>query len=128
LLYTLVSLKDLPDGTLPGILRELMVLDFPIIVNAEVTIPDQAKILEHFKGRLRRMQAAQRDSNGGFKVNVEAQVAQNQLQEVLQAVISSSLKVCNYSLVIAIRTSKPGRAAAPTWMRRSARLTTAGSG
>ncbi|WP_031501165.1 VirB4 family type IV secretion system protein [Bryobacter aggregatus] len=107
LLYTLVSLKDLPDGTFPGILRELMVLDFPIIVNAEVTIPDQAKILEHFKGRLRRMQAAQRDSNGGFKVNVEAQVAQNQLQEVLQAVISSSLKVCNYSLVIAIRTSKP---------------------
>ncbi len=107
LLYTLVSMKDLPDGTFPGILRELLVLDFPIIVNAEVTIPDQTKILEHFKGRLRRMQAAQRDSRGGFKINVEAQVAQSQLQEVLQAVISSSLKVCNYSLVIAVRTSKP---------------------
>ncbi len=109
LLYTLVSLKDLPDGTFPGILRELMVLDFPIIVSAEVTIPDQTKILEHFKGRLRRMQAAQRDSNGGFKINVEAQVAQNQLQEVLQAVISSSLKVCNYSLVIAVRTVQAHR-------------------
>jgi type IV secretory pathway VirB4 component len=107
LLYTFVSMKDLPDGTFPGILRELLVLDFPIIVNAEVTIPDQTKILEHFKGRLRRMQAAQRDSHGGFKINVEAQVAQTQLQEVLQAVISSSLKVCNYSLVIAVRTSKP---------------------
>ena len=107
LLYTFVSMKDLPDGTFPGILRELLVLDFPIIVNAEVTIPDQTKILDHFKGRLRRMQAAQRDSHGGFKINVEAQVAQSQLQEVLQAVISSSLKVCNYSLVIAVRTSKP---------------------
>jgi type IV secretory pathway VirB4 component len=107
LLYTLVSMKDLPDGTFPGILRELLVLDFPIIVNAEVTIPDQTKILEHFKGRLRRMQAAQRDSHGAFKINVEAQVAQSQLQEVLQAVISSSLKVCSYSLVIAVRTSKP---------------------
>jgi type IV secretory pathway VirB4 component len=106
-LYTLVSVKDLPDGTFPGILRELLVLDFPIVVNAEVTIPDQTKILEHFKGRLRRMQAAQRDSNGAFKINVEAQVAQNQLQEVLQAVISSSLKVCSYSMVIAVRTSKP---------------------
>ncbi len=107
LLYTFVSMKDLPDGTFPGMLRELLVLDFPIIVNAEVTIPDQTKILEHFKGRLRRMQAAQRDSHGGFKINVEAQVAQSQLQEVLQAVISSSLKVCNYSMVIAVRTSKP---------------------
>jgi len=107
LLYTFVSMKDLPDGTFPGILRELLVLDFPIVVNAEVTIPDQTKILEHFKGRLRRMQAAQRDSHGAFKINVEAQVAQSQLQEVLQAVISSSLKVCSYSLVIAVRTSKP---------------------
>lgn len=107
LLYTFVSMKDLPDGTFPGILRELLVLDFPIIVNAEVTIPDQTKILEHFKGRLRRMQAAQRDSHGGFKINIEAQVAQSQLQEVLQAVISSSLKVCNYSMVIAVRTSRP---------------------
>ena len=107
LLYALVSIKDLPDGTFPGILRELMVLDFPITVNAEVTIPDQTKVLEHFKGRLRRMQAAQRDSNGAFKINVEAQVAQSQLQEVLQAVISSSLKVCNYSMVIAVRTSRP---------------------
>jgi type IV secretory pathway VirB4 component len=107
LLYTFVSIKDLPDGTFPGILRELMVLDFPIVVNTEVTIPDQTKVLEHFKGRLRRMQAAQRDSSGAFKINVEAQVAQNQLQDVLQAVISSSLKVCNYSMVIAVRTSKP---------------------
>jgi type IV secretory pathway VirB4 component len=107
LLFALVSVKDLPDGTFPGILRELMVLDFPITVNTEVTIPDQTKVLEHFKGRLRRMQAAQRDSNGAFKINVEAQVAQSQLQEVLQAVISSSLKVCNYSMVIAIRTSRP---------------------
>ncbi len=107
LLYTFVSMKDLPDGTFPGMLRELLVLDFPIIVDAEVTIPDQTKVLEHFKGRLRRMQAAQRDSNGAFKINVEAQVAQNQLQDVLQAVISSSLKVCSYSMVIAVRTSKP---------------------
>ncbi|MCZ2075730.1 MAG: hypothetical protein LC130_12120 [Bryobacterales bacterium] len=107
LLYTFVSMKDLPDGTFPGILRELLVLDFAIVVNAEITIPDQTKILEHFKGRLRRMQAAQRDSHGAFKINVEAQVAQSQLQEVLQAVISSSLKVCDYSMVIAARTSKP---------------------
>ena len=107
LLYAFVSLKDLPDGTFPGMLRELMVLDFPVVVNAEIVIPDQAKTLEHFKGRLRRMQAAQRDSQGAFRVNIEAQVAQAQLQDILQAVISSSLKVCDYSMVITVRTSKP---------------------
>jgi type IV secretory pathway VirB4 component len=64
-------------------------------------------MMDQFKGRLRRMQAAQVDSRGAYKVNVEAQVAQNQLQDVLQAVISSSLKVASYSLVIAVRTSKP---------------------
>jgi hypothetical protein len=106
-LYSLVSMKDLPDGTFPGILRELLVLDFPTVVNATAAIPDQTKMTDHFKGRLRRMQAAQVDSRGGYKVNVEAQVAQNQLQDVLQAVISSSLKVASYSLVIAVRTSKP---------------------
>lgn len=112
LLYSVVSLKDLPDGTFPGILREVLVLDFPVVISAEVTIPDQTKTLDHFKGRLRRMQAAQRDSNGAFRINVEAQVAQSQLQEVLHSVISSSLKVCHYSLVIAVRTSNPiiGRA------------------
>lgn len=107
LLYTVVSMKDLPDGTFPGILRELMTLDFPIVVSAEATIPDQTRILKQFKGRLNRMQAAQINSNGGFKVNVDAQVAQVQLLDILREVISSSLKVCNYSLVMAVRTSKP---------------------
>ena len=64
-------------------------------------------MMDQFKGRLRQMQAAQVDSRGAYKINVEAQVAQSQLQDVLQAVISSSLKVCQYSLVIAVRTSKP---------------------
>ena len=34
LLYCFVSLKEMPDATFPGILRELVGLDFPIIVNA----------------------------------------------------------------------------------------------
>ena len=43
-------MKDLPDGTFPGILRELMVLDFPIVVKAEVTIPDQTKMMDQLQG------------------------------------------------------------------------------
>jgi hypothetical protein len=107
LLYSFVSLKELPDATFPGILRELIALDFPVVVNAQLTIPDQTKVLKGYKSRLRKMQAAQRDSQGGFRVNVEAQVAESQLFKVQQEIIASSIKTTKMSLVIAIRTSKP---------------------
>lgn len=107
LLYSFLSLKDLPDATFPGIFRELLGLDFPMVVNTEVSIPDQAERLKLFKGRLRRMTAAQRDSKGGFKVNVDARVAEGQLMQTLQDLISSSLKSARVSVVLAVRTSTP---------------------
>src|ERR1051326_6044310 len=97
LLYSFLSLKDLPDATYPGLLRELLALDFPLVINTEVSIPDQAERLKLFKGRLRRMTAAQRDSKGGFKVNVDARVAEGQLMQTLQDLISSSLKSAQVS-------------------------------
>ena len=106
ILYSFVSLKELPDATFPGILRELIGLDFPIIVTAQVTIPDQAKVLKGYKSRLRKMQAVQRDSNGGFRTNVEAQIAETQLVRVQQDIISSSVKTAKLSLVIGTRTSR----------------------
>jgi hypothetical protein len=87
-------------------LRELIGLDFPIIVTAQVTIPDQARVLKAYKSRLRKMQAVQRDSNGGFRVNVEAQVSETQLIRVQQDIISSSVKTAKLSLVIGTRTSR----------------------
>jgi type IV secretory pathway VirB4 component len=107
ILYTFVSLKELPDATFPGTLRELTALDFPVVVNAQLTIPDQAKVLKAYKSRLRKMQAAQRDSHGGVKINVEAQVAEGQLFRVQQDIISSSVKTARLSLVIGVRTSQP---------------------
>jgi type IV secretory pathway VirB4 component len=107
LLYAFVSLKELPDATFPGIFRELLGLDFPLVINTDVSIPDQAERLKLFKGRLRRMTAAQRDSRGGFKVNVDARVAEGQLMQTLQDLISSSLKSAQVSVVVAVRTSTP---------------------
>lgn len=107
ILYSFVSLKELPDATFPGVLRELIGLNFPIIVNAQITIPDQAQVLKGYKSRLRKMQAAQRDSNGGFRINVEAHVAEEQLVRVQQDIISSSVKAAKLSLVVGTRTSQP---------------------
>lgn len=109
LLYSFVTLKDLPDTTFPGVLRELVVLDFPLVINAEVVLPDQAKAVKQYKSRLRKMTAAQKDIHGGFRLNVDAQVAEHQLIKVLQDLISSSLKSCQMSLTIAVRTSQPAR-------------------
>lgn len=106
-LYSFASMKELPDATFPGILRGLIGLDFPLIVNAQITIPDQAKVLKGYKSRLRKMQAVQRDSNGAFRSNVEAQVAEAQLVRVQQDIIASSVKTAKLSLVIETRTSRP---------------------
>jgi type IV secretory pathway VirB4 component len=109
LLYSWMTLKDPPDATYPGILRELVVTDFPLVINAEVTLPDQANAVKQYKSRLRKMMAAQRDIHGGFRINVDAQVAESQLIKMLQDLISSSLKSCQLSLVVAVRTSRPAR-------------------
>jgi hypothetical protein len=109
LLYSWISLKDLPDATFPGILRELVVMDFPLVINAEVNLPDQSKSIRQYKSRLRKMLAAQKDFHGGFRINVDAQVAEHQLIKVLQDLISSSLKSCELSLIVAVRTSRACR-------------------
>jgi type IV secretory pathway VirB4 component len=109
LLYSFISLKDLPDATFPGVLRELVVMDFPLTINAEIVLPDQAKAVKQFKSRLRKMTAAQKDIHGGFRLDVDAQVAEHQLVKVLQELISSSLKSCQLSLMIAVRSSRPAR-------------------
>jgi len=107
LLYSWITLKDLPDATFPGILRELLRMDFPLLVNTQVSLPDQVKVVKKYKSRLRKMLAAQRDMHGGFRMNVDAQVGERQLVKVLEDVISSSRKTCELSLVVAVKTSKP---------------------
>jgi type IV secretion system protein TrbE len=109
LLYSWISLKDLPDATLPGVLRELVVMDFPLVINAEVLLPDQSKSIKQYKSRLRKMLAAQKDFHGGFRINVDAQVAEHQLIKVLQDLISSSLKACELSMTVTVRTSESCR-------------------
>src|SRR5258708_9432311 len=100
-------MKDLPDATFPGILRELPGLDFPMVVNTEVRIPDQAERLKMCKGRWRRRPGAKGAAKGGLKGNVDAGVAEGQLMQTLQDLISSSLKSAQISLVVAVRTSTP---------------------
>ena len=106
-LYGVVSLKELPDATFPGMLQNFSTLGFPIVISGQVIIPDQVKVLKSYKKRLQKMTAAQKDANGNFKSNPEAEVAQAQLMQVQRDIISSSLKTAKLSLSVVVRTSTP---------------------
>ena len=106
-LYAVVSLKELPDATFPGMLQNFSTLGFPVVVSGQVVIPDQVKVLKSYKKRLQKMTAAQKDANGNFKSNPEAEVAQAQLIQVQRDIISSSLKTAKLSLSVVVRTSQP---------------------
>ena len=97
-LYSVVSLKELPDATFPGMLQNFSTLGFPVVISGQVVIPDQVKVLKSYKKRLQKMTAAQKDANGNFKSNPEAEVAQAQLIQVQRDIISSSLKTAKLSL------------------------------
>ncbi len=89
MLWTFISLKTPPDGTYPGILRELMTIGFPVVISTQVTIPDQRVVLDKYKKKFRKMQAAQKDSKGNLRVDVTAQVATRELIQIQQEIIAS---------------------------------------
>jgi len=106
LLWSFITLKAPPDATYPGILRSLLTSGLPVVVSAQVTIPNQSKVLERFKKRHKKMMAAQRDSKGNLRIDVTAQVAEAELLKIQQDIIASSLKAVKVSLTIGVRTSK----------------------
>ena len=61
-LYAVVSLKELPDATFPGMLKNFSTLGFPVVISGQVVIPDQVKVLKSYKKRLQKMTAAQKDA------------------------------------------------------------------
>ena len=70
-------------------------------------IPDQRSALDKYKKRLKKMQAAQIDSKGNQRVDIEAQVATQELMDIQAEILASSVKTAKVSLTIAVRTSRP---------------------
>jgi type IV secretory pathway VirB4 component len=114
LLYSTMTLKDLPDDTYPGILREMLVLDFPYIVNMEVTIPDQGEVRRDLQKKMKKMRAAQYDSNGNYRPDIEASLTEGQLAQTLQQIIASSIKTCEMSFQLVFRSTTVANTEAET--------------
>jgi len=105
-LYSVLTLKELPDATLPGMLQRFSTLGFPLVITGQVVIPNQVKVLKAYKKRMQKMVAAQKDAEGNFKFNAEAEVSQAQLLQVQRDLISSSLKTASASLAVVVRTTR----------------------
>lgn len=107
LLWSIITLRNTPEATYPGILRDLLTCGIPMVLSAQVIIPNQVKVLDQYKKRHKKMRAAQLDSKGNQRVDVAAQVAEAELLKIQQEIIASSTKTAKLSLTVAIRTSKP---------------------
>ena len=86
-----------------------MTAGIPVVVSTQVMVPNQAKVLDAYKKKQKKMAAAQLDQNGNVRVDVTAQVAEQELLQIQHEIISSALKTCKVSLTIAVRTSRPAR-------------------
>jgi hypothetical protein len=107
LLWSLITLRNTPEATYPGILRDLLTCGIPMVLSAQITIPNQVKVLDQYKKRHKKMRAAQLDTKGNQRIDVAAQVAEAELLKIQQEIIASSTKTATLSLTVAIRTSKP---------------------
>ena len=107
LLWSCVTMKVPPDATYPGIVRDLLTTGFPVVVSTQAIIPDQQRVLDQYKKRYKKMRAALIDTKGGHRVDVGAQVAAQELLEIQERIIASSVKTLRLSLTVAVRTSQP---------------------
>ena len=97
-LYGCITMKVPPEATFPGIIRELLTCGFPLTISVHVVIPNQQKVIEKYKSRYKKMQAAQMDKDGNHKVDVGAAVQARELLEIQERLISGFLQ--NHSGVI----------------------------
>jgi hypothetical protein len=105
LLWSVISLKELPDQTRPGLIRELLTLKIPLVISVQVHVPDQNKLINKLQTRRKKMQAAMTGRHGELRVDHVAITAQQQIDELMQDIIRSSQKAVHLSMTIAVRTS-----------------------
>lgn len=104
-LWGVISMKEPPERTYPGIMRELQTLGFPLVISTNIDIPNQGFVLKHYQRREKKMISAQMDLRGRPRVDVVARQAQGELADIQARILASATKACHASLTVAYRTS-----------------------
>lgn len=105
LLYSVITMKELPDVTRPGLMRELLTLGFPLSISVHFTIPDQSQLVKRLGGRRKRMAASLIGSKGEHRHDHTAVVAQEEIDGIIQDLIRSSQKAVRMSVCVTVRSS-----------------------
>ena len=104
-LWGVITMKEPPERTYPGIIRELQTLGFPLIISTNIDIPNQSTILKLYQRREKKMISAQSDLRGRPRTDAVARQAQMELADIQGRILASATKVCRSSIAIAYRTS-----------------------
>lgn len=104
-LWGVVTLKDPPERTFPGIIRKLLILGFPLTISTNIEIPDQTKILNHYQKSQKKMRNAQVDLRGRPRHDAVAAQVEKELGDISSRILASSTKACKVSISVAFRTS-----------------------
>ncbi|HEY3453706.1 MAG TPA: hypothetical protein VGK64_03830 [Bryobacteraceae bacterium] len=107
LLYTVLTMKWLPEKSFPGVMRKLTELDFPVSCSAEIVIPGESKAHHSLTKRLTRTESAQLGANARARTDVAAAVAGESITETLKAILAGRERLVEYSLTVVVRTSRP---------------------
>lgn len=111
-LWGVVTLKDPPERTNPGIIRKLLVLGFPLTISTNIEIPNQTKLLNHYQKTQKKMRNAQVDLRGRPRHDAVAAQVEKELGDISSRILASSTKACKVSLSIAFRASFQANTAA----------------
>lgn len=104
-LWGVISMKDPPERTYPGVIRDLQTLGFPLAISTNIEIPNQGNVLKLYQRREKKMISAQSDLRGRARTDASAAQTQRELAEIQARILASSTKACQVSLCISYRTS-----------------------
>ncbi|MGH9584502.1 MAG: hypothetical protein ACRD4O_16385, partial [Bryobacteraceae bacterium] len=107
LLYSVLTMKWLPEKSFPGVMRKLIDLDFPLSCSAEIVVPGESKTHHALTKRLTRTESAQRGADARARTDVAAAVAGESISETLKAILAGRERLVEYSLTVVVRTSQP---------------------
>ncbi len=71
-LWGVISMKDPPERTYPGVIRDLQTLGFPLAISTNIEIPNQGNVLKLYQRREKKMISAQSDLRGRARTNAGA--------------------------------------------------------
>src|SRR6266705_2993662 len=112
ILKAVVTLSELPEATLASLLRPLAALDFSSEVVLNVRVPDQAAKARKLRVLLKKSLAFQLRKDGSRRRDFQAAALEKDTVDTLASAITSSQRIVEIELAVAVSTSTVARSSA----------------